>query len=65
MAASNEQLTQQMIQLGNDLRAAEAKIKELTDKIARLDTAGGGRKTEDTIFDRTRMFLEPVKTGDA
>ena len=41
MAATPEAMTQMIVQLGNDLKAALAKISDLEVKIVKMETSGG------------------------
>ena len=64
IAATPEALTQQVIQLGNDLKKAYDMINNLSDQVKQLTTTGGGKKQDEMIFDRKKLVPEPYKQGD-
>ena len=53
MAASMEQLTQQVIQLGNDLQTAQADIRQLRAQLAQQGGVAGGGEKLNHIIDET------------
>ena len=65
MAATPEQLTQQVIALGNDLKQAQSEIKQLKDKIGKLGAGGAANHKHDSIIDRKKLYPEAYKHGDA